>query len=110
MNIIENFIIVNGLLSIYCSLFLMVENGIFLKYFKEKLNKKVVDFIFFTSLITNFLAMLFRHFEYSGFILLGFLVMELILSIKYKNWKNIIWIIVRSCIYIIISFLVLLLL
>lgn len=109
MNIIENFIIVNGLLSIYCSLFLMVENGMFLKYFKEKLDKKVVDFIFFTSLITNFLAMLFRHFEYSGFILLGFLVMELILSIKYKNWKNIIWIIVRSCIYIVISFLVLLL-
>lgn len=108
MNSAENFIIVNGLLSIYCSLFLMVENGMFLKYFKEKLNKKVVDFIFFTSLITNFLAMLFRDFEYSGFILLGFLVMELILSIKYKNWKNIIWIIVRSCIYVLISFLVLL--
>lgn len=110
MNSVENFIIGTGLLSIYYSLFLMFENGMFLKYFKEKINKKVVDFIFFTSLITNFLAILFRHFEYSGFILLGFLVMELILSINYKNWENIIWLIVRSCIYVVISFLVLLLL
>lgn len=110
MNIIENFIIGTGLLSIYYSLFLMVENGMFLKCFKEKLSIKVVNFIFLTSLITNFLAILFRHFEYSGFILLGFLVMELILSINYKNWKNIIWLIVRSCIYVVISFLVLLLL
>ncbi|KXA05047.1 hypothetical protein [Clostridium perfringens] len=110
MNIIENFIIGSDLLSIYYSLFLIFENGMFLMNFKEKINKKVVDFIFLTSLITNFLAILFRHFEYSGFILLGFLAIELILSINYKNWKNIIWIIVRSCIYILISFLVLLLL
>ncbi|MDK0980768.1 hypothetical protein P5F73_14910 [Clostridium perfringens] len=110
MNIIENFIIRSDLLSIYYSLFLMVENGMFLMNFKEKINKKVVDFIFFTSLITNFLAILFRRFEYSGFILLGFLAIELILSINYKNLKNIIWLIVRSCIYILISFFVLLLL
>ncbi|MDK0553516.1 hypothetical protein [Clostridium perfringens] len=110
MNIIENFIIGSDLLSIYYSLFLMVENGMFLMNFKEKINKKVVDFIFLTSLITNFLAILFRHFEYSGFILLGFLAIELILSINYKNLKNIIWLIARSCIYILISFFVLLLL
>lgn len=34
MNIIENFIIRSDLLSIYYSLFLMVENGMFLMNFK----------------------------------------------------------------------------